>query len=158
MHRWNAKRRSIPFRFTFLEWIDWWGDDYVKRGRTGDALVMARRGDAGAYEAANVFKCAQKENIAQACGTPEGRQRASEQMSAYHVARKARGVKSHLERRDGHPAAHAVITPEGRFGSITLAAEHYGYSTKKMSRLLQADSANYRLLADNRYYVTSRAL
>jgi hypothetical protein len=30
------------------------------------------------------------------------------------------------KRGDGHPKSQAVITPAGRFGSIALAAEHYG--------------------------------
>lgn len=31
--RHNSKRRGISFEFTYDEWINWWGDDIVNKGR-----------------------------------------------------------------------------------------------------------------------------
>src|SRR5678816_56260 len=57
MHRWNAKRRAIPFLFTFEQWRAWWltDDRWSKRGRRKGQLVMVRIDDKGAYQPNNVF-------------------------------------------------------------------------------------------------------
>ena len=60
--RGNAKRRGIEFHFTYDEWVEWWGDDFDKRGRKADSLVMARHGDTGPYHPDNVKKITYGEN------------------------------------------------------------------------------------------------
>ncbi len=65
-HRSQAKQRNIEFLFTLKEWVDWWGDDFAKRGKAADDLCMARYGDTGPYEASNVRKLTVKENIQEA--------------------------------------------------------------------------------------------
>ena len=52
----HAKQRGINFKFTLKEWIEWWGTDFDKRGRSNTDLCMARIGDQGAYEPSNVVK------------------------------------------------------------------------------------------------------
>lgn len=57
----SATRRSIPFTFTFEEWVAWWkhhlGDDWVsKRGCHRGQYVMARFEDKGPYTWSNT-KC-----------------------------------------------------------------------------------------------------
>ncbi len=64
----QAKSRGIEFLFSFEEWIEWWGDDYVKRGREGHELVMARNGDIGPYAPHNVKKITASENQAEKWG------------------------------------------------------------------------------------------
>ena len=59
----NARRRNIPFEFTYQTWIDWWGDDIQQRGKGADKLVMARKNDQGAYHPDNVIKLFGKENV-----------------------------------------------------------------------------------------------
>ena len=59
--QYNAQRRAAKFRgidwnFTYESWIDWWGDDIIKRGIRKDELVMARNGDQGPYHPDNVKK------------------------------------------------------------------------------------------------------
>ena len=52
----NAKKRGIPFRFDYDQWLAWWGSDIERRGCHSGQLVMARHGDVGAYTPANVYK------------------------------------------------------------------------------------------------------
>ncbi len=59
----HAKTRGIPFLFTFDQWVEWWGDDYAKRGRTRDALQMCRHGDIGPYAPWNVYKATLIQNL-----------------------------------------------------------------------------------------------
>ena len=60
-HRGSAKKRGIPFHFSFEEWVHWWeselGGNWLQlRGCRRGQYVMARLGDKGAYENGNV-KC-----------------------------------------------------------------------------------------------------
>ena len=61
----NARRRGIEFDFTYADWISWWGNDIVSRGRGTDKLVMARKGDTGSYCADNVVKMINQDNVSQ---------------------------------------------------------------------------------------------
>lgn len=56
------KERGIEWHFTFDEWLDWWGDDIVNRGREKGKLVMARYNDTGPYHPDNVKKITVSEN------------------------------------------------------------------------------------------------
>lgn len=60
-----AKRRGIEFNFTLDEWIEWWGDDWDRRGRCKKELVMARYNDEGAYEINNIYKTTTAENVSE---------------------------------------------------------------------------------------------
>jgi hypothetical protein len=53
-HLHSARRRGIPFRLDFEQWISIWKESghLDERGRSG--YVMARFGDTGAYEIGNV--------------------------------------------------------------------------------------------------------
>jgi|SRR6185369_15376265 len=60
-HLAKARRRGIPFEFTFEEWVNWWEDHlggnwFKKRGSHKGQYVMARFNDAGPYTPKNV-KC-----------------------------------------------------------------------------------------------------
>ncbi len=61
-HRRSAKWRGIAFLFTFEEWVEWWGEDWEKRGNGPNDLVMARVGDTGPYHPSNVRKLTMAEN------------------------------------------------------------------------------------------------
>ena len=63
--RCQAKKRGIDWNFTFESWLDWWGDDILKRGRKQGQLVMARTGDTGAYHPDNVRKATVEENLSE---------------------------------------------------------------------------------------------
>jgi hypothetical protein len=58
----NAKKRGIPFLFTYEEWLEWWGEDINKRGCNAGDLVMARHGDVGPYQLGNVYKSTVEDN------------------------------------------------------------------------------------------------
>jgi hypothetical protein len=60
--RCNAKKRGIPFEFSFEEWVEWWGEDINRRGCNADGLVMARYGDDGPYQPDNVYKSKASDN------------------------------------------------------------------------------------------------
>lgn len=130
-HRYNAAHRGILFKFTFAQWVEWWGKDFERRGRKLGQLVMARRRDQGAYEPSNCYKATHTENA-------NDYSRSHEHLAAAarvrHARRKAAGIRHHLEvRGDGHPKSKAVMTPAGRFGSGALAAEHYGITRAGMA-------------------------
>ena len=57
----TARRRGIVWSFTFKTWVTWWqsklGADWiVKRGKSKNQFVMARKRDRGPYHPDNV-KC-----------------------------------------------------------------------------------------------------
>ena len=57
-----AIKRGIDWRFSYAEWLDWWGDDVERRGNHSTGLVMARIMDHGPYEIGNVVKLTQQAN------------------------------------------------------------------------------------------------
>ena len=61
--RLNASRRNIDWQFTYEEWLDWWGDDIINRGRGKHKLCMARIGDTGPYNPDNVYKTTLENNV-----------------------------------------------------------------------------------------------
>lgn len=61
----NARIRGIDFLLSYIEWVNWWGEDYDRRGRGKDNLVMARVGDTGPYTLDNIIKITGSENTLQ---------------------------------------------------------------------------------------------
>ena len=51
-----AKYRNVDWNITFDEWINWWGSDFVNRGKNVGDLQMCRYNDSGAYELGNIYK------------------------------------------------------------------------------------------------------
>lgn len=53
----DAKRRGIPFLFTFEEWKQWWIDTgrWAMRGRKAGCYQMCRYNDIGPYALGNVY-------------------------------------------------------------------------------------------------------
>lgn len=128
--RHSSLKRGIPFNFTLLAWHCWWNAELVvlgpdaRRGKRRGEYVMARHGDTGAYEHGNVYAATPAQNAADIREDVRivMTERATETRNANGNPR-----GQHLAiRGDGHPKAHAVITPIGRFGSIALAADAYG--------------------------------
>ena len=60
----NARRRNIPWEFTFDSWWKVWEDSglWSQRGRTKNDYCMARKYDLGAYSPENVEICPVSEN------------------------------------------------------------------------------------------------
>jgi hypothetical protein len=67
IHKSGAKRRDIPFLFTFEEWLAIWTDSgkWSQRGNRAGRYVMARYGDVGPYAIGNVRICTVEENISE---------------------------------------------------------------------------------------------
>ena len=63
-HKQDAKKRGVPFFFTFDEWWAVWRDSgkWEQRGVRKGQYVMARFGDKGGYETSNVRICTSSEN------------------------------------------------------------------------------------------------
>lgn len=61
----KALQRGIPWLLSFEEWCEIWraSGKWSKRGRKSGQYVMARYGDRGAYERANVRICLVGENV-----------------------------------------------------------------------------------------------
>lgn len=140
-HRNNARRRHIPFLFSFEEWKAWWltDDRWAYRGRHSHGLVMARRMDVGPYSPGNVE-----------CVTAGGNNQSMNPLSRAMMVVKgratklARGTKEPLSQRgDGHPRSRAVMTPAGRFGSAALAADHYGITRQAAALRARARSQGW---------------
>ncbi len=128
--RHSSLRRGIQFRFTLLAWHCWWNDALIalgpeaRRGRRRGEYVMARIGDAGAYDYNNVYAATAMQN---AHDIPEDVRIHMIEKAEETLAAKGQRRGAHLQvRGDGHPRAMAVITPLGRFGSIALASEAHG--------------------------------
>ena len=81
-HKYNAKRRGIPFRLTFEQWFDiWQGSGCIHlMGKGAGRYVMARHGDLGAYEIGNVAIITNIENIS-VPRTPAMKQKISDALS-----------------------------------------------------------------------------
>src|SRR6478609_2793686 len=143
-HSRNAKKRSIPFLFTFEQWSAWWltDDRWSRRGRKVGQLQMGRKGNSGPYAPDNV-ECASKEEkqksqlIAHSFSVLSPEQRAE-------IARKAglsrRGAK--------HWRARPVVTPLGTFVTITAAAEAHGIDQTYGSHLAREQRRGWRYLVD----------
>ena len=131
LQRYNAQQRGVEFGFTYEAWIEWWGKDISKRGRGADQLVMLRYGDEGPYSSSNCYK-----------GIPSEREQVHK--LRWMRYRESGGECALSVRGDGHPRSRAVITPAGRFGSMALAAEHYGISrTGMLSRVRKGGGFRY---------------
>jgi hypothetical protein len=63
----SAKYRGVEFRLTFEQWRDWWlATGHVdERGKLRGQWVMARPGDAGAYEVGNLECMRAEDNVRQ---------------------------------------------------------------------------------------------
>lgn len=129
----SAVRRGIPFYFSLFEWDQWWKRELIllgpdaKRGRRKGQYVMARFGDAGAYEHHNVYAATPAQNANDV--RPEVRMAAQVKADATLAAQGARRG-DHLRLGNQHPCAHAVMTPLGRYASIRLASAAHGINER----------------------------
>lgn len=141
---WSAASRGIGWEFTLPAWWAWWqfDDRWARRGTRRDQLVMARFGDAGPYAARNVHAVNPAGNVAD-----RTRERVVASNKLGRQTREARGnpLGIHLRvRGDGHPRSQAIVTPAGRFGSIALAAEHYGITRQGAGARVRRGAAGWR--------------
>lgn len=111
-HKATAKRRGIAFLLTFEEWMAIWLESqrWEQRGNLKGQYVMARTGDAGAYECGNVRICSVSDNRIEARqGKPMGaetRQRISDAMKKRHA-------EGHYLRPPGRTSKRGLPTAQG---------------------------------------------
>ena len=60
--KYHAARRGIQFNLTYEEWIGFWGDDILNRGRGKGNLQMCRNLDQGSYQLDNIHKATCEQN------------------------------------------------------------------------------------------------
>tara|TARA_R110000737_G_C14495981_1_gene471077 strand:- start:256 stop:837 length:582 start_codon:yes stop_codon:yes gene_type:complete len=58
-----VNQRGIDFYLTYEQWITWWGDDIVHRGKGKDKLCMCRYNDIGPYALWNIYKDTGSNNV-----------------------------------------------------------------------------------------------
>ena len=69
----KAKKRGIEWEFDRVSWVEWWGEDFAKRGISRDSLQMCRYADSGPYSPSNCFKATCSENARLATAKQWGR-------------------------------------------------------------------------------------
>jgi hypothetical protein len=134
-----ARRRGIPFLFSFTEWWKWWQTDnrWANRGVGKGKFVMARKGDKGPYSPGNVYCTTHEQN---------GRDIASETQSRSAKSAWINGTANTplMLRGAGNPSSRPVKTPDGIFDSATLAAEHYGFTRQYAAYLANTERHRWR--------------
>jgi len=70
--RHTCKQRGVLFDIGFKDWVEWWGEDFCKRGKKSTDLCMCRYGDSGSYRLGNIYKATNLENKAGARIKDEG--------------------------------------------------------------------------------------
>jgi hypothetical protein len=148
----QAAKRGIDFKLTYEEWINWWGDDVVKRGNNADDLCMCRYNDVGSYELGNIYKDTRKNN------SSEGVKNYTR--TAEHSANISKSNKGRLAPNKGIPhteetkakcsinrkgkGVKAVRTPLGDFNSkLDAAAAHGVHPTTLHDRIKYKDGYEY---------------
>jgi hypothetical protein len=134
----KALESGTSFRFSLLEWRRWWWGKLERgeRRKIGSAVRMALVDPAGAFEDGNVA-------VAPACRQPADKAAAVARCTA---TRNANGCPrgSHLRvRGEGHPRSRAVVTPDGRFGSVALASEAAGITRQAGHQRVRAGQWEY---------------
>ena len=132
----RAIGRGIAFEFTFEEWRQWWliGNRWSLRGRTRDALVMARCDDGGPYSPENVYCTTQRGNY---FAMPREKRRAHLAVLAEKAKQRWQDPWARLAMRRGaqHPRSRPVKTQAGIFANATLAAEAFEITRQHAARL-----------------------
>ena len=144
-HKRSARKRGIPFLFTFEQWSEWWltDDRWSRRGRKAGQLQMGRKGNSGPYSPDNVE-----------CATKEQKQK-SQLISAlvFGLSPEKRAEvakKAGLARRgEKHWQARPVVTPLGTFVTVTAAAKAHGITQPHGSDLAREKRNGWRYLVDN---------
>lgn len=134
----NAKRRGIAFELSFEAWVEWWGDDWQRRGRASGCLVMARFDDAGPYAVGNIYKALHTGKVLVGRElTAEDRLAIGRRLVAAHAARRASGGRHHWEVRN----ARMVRTDLGLFDGIQKAADAHRVHRQTIWRWVRAGRA-----------------
>ncbi|CAB4158475.1 hypothetical protein UFOVP700_13 [uncultured Caudovirales phage] len=146
-----ARQRNILWLFdSFEQWLDWWGEDIVRRGRRRGQLVMARYNDTGPYHPENVRKITCGDNVREA--------QIDRPQSAHTRALRSRTLRGHTVsaatrqllsvRAQGRPGTtrSRCLTPQGLFDSIGAARSALGITRYQMDQLLATAGSGYERL------------
>jgi hypothetical protein len=138
--RQSARKRGIPFLFTYAQWSEWWLTDnrWAHRGRKAGQYQMGRKDIGGPYAPNNIV-----------CVTKEEKQQ-SQLIPALSPERRAAAAKKGGLARSGekHWQARPVVTPLGTFATITEAAKAHGIHRTYGSLLAKKKRKGWRYLDD----------
>jgi len=131
----DSRVRNIEFKFTYEEWINWWGVDILKKGRKSGQLVMARYKDQGCYEPTNCYKstCNANVSLKHKGETHYWSPKAREAMSKTHKGRLVPWVEK------------PFMTPQGLFKSKAEAHRQLGLD---MSYYMRTRPTQYYYVKD----------
>lgn len=163
-HKSNAKRRGIPFLLTLDQWKSIWLESgkWEQRGRGADKYCMCRNGDAGAYEAGNVFIDLNRQNVSDGnkgkMDSPETKAKKSAAMrgiprpwsaGANNPMRRPEVKAKMSEAISGgrHYAAKMVATPHGIWTSAVEAAQCIGIPVATVNWRCQHQKLGFAYLA-----------
>lgn len=93
--KYHAKQRGIQWRFTFAEWVQWWGDDFHRRGSGQFNLQMQRINDEGPYASWNVRKGVPAQNSSTYSNMHANRKSAEAARRHQETLNKAEAAPSH---------------------------------------------------------------
>jgi hypothetical protein len=150
-HRRSAKKRGIPFLFSFEQWSEWWltDDRWSRRGRKAGQLQMGRKGNSGPYSPDNVE-----------CATKEQKQKSQlVRLSSLPPEKRAEiAKKAGLARRgENHWLARPVVTPLGTFVTVRAAAKAHGIAHSHGSDLAKGELNGWCYLVDTPRKVRAKA-
>jgi hypothetical protein len=121
-------KRGIDFQFSFEDWIQWWGNDIVNRGRCKGQLVMARYKDQGPYHPDNVRKATCSENATEA-----------------HKGK----IRPHTEEHNNKISVSkrkSINTPHGIFDSRKSCADYYNVYPNAVGYWMKTKPTEYHYI------------
>jgi hypothetical protein len=148
----QAAKRGIDFKLTYEEWINWWGDDVVKRGNNADDLCMCRYNDVGSYELGNIYKDTRKNNSSEGVKNYTRTLEHSANLSKALKGRKAPNkgiahteeVKAKMSEARKGKGSRQVRTPLGIFNSRNEAAKAHNIDPSTLyDRIKMKDGYEY---------------
>lgn len=140
-NRYDRNGCKVLFKLSFDEWDAIWqaSGRWQDRGRTRGCYCMSRYNDLGHYELGNVFIQPigdnTRESNARYTHSEEVRRKISANRKLQHVAT-----------GPNHWNAKAIMTPDGEFETIRLAAKHYGCTAENLGYRIKKKKEGWYLL------------
>lgn len=141
----RAIQRGIDWELTFEQWFQWWMDTghWDQRGKGFGKYVMSRYGDIGPYSLDNIFCQLDVENSREGAKKLKGVKKSEEfcknlsiklagrpkphqegKLNRFHKDNLTDDLREKIK-AGAIKRRKPVITPMGRFESLTIAAEAY---------------------------------
>lgn len=162
--------RGIEFNLTFDEWLNWWlqTGHWHERGHGSGKYVMSRFNDIGPYSLDNIFCQTLNANTSESAKRLKGIPKPIG--FGENISKRLKGVPKNYEvwnkgtigiqksgmegkhhtletkKKIGSKNSKAIMTPEGRFESRSLAAKHFGITPEGMGARVRYYPTEYYYL------------